>query len=45
MYLIQILEETNLCAIHAKRATIKPKDMQLALRCRGSQLGHRGQQL
>ena len=27
--------DTNLCAIHAKRVTIMPKDMQLARRIRG----------
>ena len=29
-YIIELLEDTNLCAIHAKRVTIMPKDMQLA---------------
>ncbi|KAE8704065.1 histone H3.2 [Hibiscus syriacus] len=29
------LEDTNLCAIHAKRVTIMPKDIQLARRIRG----------
>ena len=33
-YLIELLEDTNLCAIHAKRVTIMPKDMQLARRIR-----------
>ena len=28
-YLVQLLEDSNLCAIHAKRITIQPKDMQL----------------
>ena len=28
-YLVGLLEETNLCAIHAKRVTIIPKDIQL----------------
>jgi histone H3 len=28
----QLMEDTNLCAIHAKRVTIQPKDMQLAKR-------------
>ena len=27
--------DTNLCAIHGKRVTIQPKDMQLARRLRG----------
>ena len=34
-YLVGLFEDTNLCAIHAKRVTIMPKDMQLALRIRG----------
>lgn len=34
-YLCQIFEDTNLCAIHAKRVTIQPRDVQLALRIRG----------
>jgi len=34
-YLVQLFECTNLCAIHAKRVTIMPKDMQLARRIRG----------
>ena len=29
-YLVQLLEDSNLCAIHVKRITIQPKDMQLA---------------
>lgn len=28
-------EDTNLCAIHAKRVTIMPRDLQLARRIRG----------
>ncbi len=34
-YLVGLFEDTNLCAIHAKRVTIMPKDIQLALRIRG----------
>lgn len=34
-YLVQLFEDTNMCAIHAKRVTIMPKDMQLTLRIRG----------
>ncbi len=34
-YLVNLFEDTNLCAIHAKRVTIFPKDMQLARRIRG----------
>merc|ERR1712072_1534557 len=29
-YMVGLFEDTNLCAIHAKRVTIMPKDMQLA---------------
>ena len=29
-YIVDLLEDTNLCAIHTKRVTIMPKDMQLA---------------
>lgn len=35
MYLTGLFEDTNLIAIHAKRVTIMPKDMQLARRIRG----------
>lgn len=34
-FLVQVFEDTNLAAIHAKRVTIMPKDLQLALRIRG----------
>lgn len=34
-YLTGLFNDTNLCAIHAKRVTIFPKDMQLARRIRG----------
>lgn len=34
-YLVSLFEDTNLCAIHAKRVTIMPKDMALARRIRG----------
>lgn len=33
-YLTSLFGDVNLCAIHAKRVTIFPKDMQLALRIR-----------
>ncbi|KAI5302037.1 centromeric DNA-binding histone H3-like protein cse4 [Ascosphaera pollenicola] len=35
-FLIHLFEDTNLCAIHAKRVTIMPKDIQLARRIRGT---------
>ena len=37
-FLVSLLEDANLCAIHAKRVTIMPKDVQLARRIRGEQL-------
>ena len=33
-YLVGLFEDTNLVAIHAKRVTIQPKDIQLARRLR-----------
>jgi histone H3 len=34
-YLVEVFQDSNLCAIHAKRVTVQPKDMQLARRIRG----------
>jgi len=34
-YMVGLFEDTNLCAIHAKRVTILPRDVQLARRIRG----------
>ena len=34
-FLVSIMEQANLCAIHAKRVTIMPRDIQLARRIRG----------
>jgi histone H3/H4 len=34
-YLVGLYEDTNLCAIHAKRVTIMRKDMQLVCRIGG----------
>ena len=34
-YLVRLFEDTNICAIHARRVTILPKDIQLARRLRG----------
>ena len=34
-YLIRLFEDTTLCALHARRVTIFPKDIQLARRIRG----------
>ena len=34
-YLVRLFKDTNLCAIHTKRVTIMPKDIQLARRIRG----------
>merc|ERR1719233_1188658 len=37
-YLVTLFEDTVLCAIHAKRVTVMPKDMQLARRIRGENI-------
>lgn len=34
-FIVNVFADTNLCALHGKRVTILPKDMQLALRIRG----------
>ena len=34
-YLVGLFDDTNLAAIHAKRVTVMPKDIQLARRIRG----------
>ena len=36
-YMVHLFEDSNLCAIHAKRVTIMVKDIQLARRIRGVQ--------
>ena len=38
-YHVGVFEDTNLCAIHAKRVTIMPKDIQLSRRIRGEKTG------
>jgi len=37
-YLVGLFDDSNLCAIHAKRVTILPKDIQLARRIRGERV-------
>ena len=37
-FLIALMEDTNLCAIHARRVTIFPKDMQLARKLRNDKV-------
>ena len=34
-YLVTLLEDANLLAIHARRVTVQPRDIQLARRIRG----------
>eukprot|EP01122_Echinamoeba_exundans_P001267 TRINITY_DN1129_c0_g1_i2.p1 TRINITY_DN1129_c0_g1~~TRINITY_DN1129_c0_g1_i2.p1 ORF type:complete len:151 (-),score=36.50 TRINITY_DN1129_c0_g1_i2:87-491(-) len=34
-YLVGLFEDSNLCAIHGRRTSLQPKDMQLARRIRG----------
>ena len=35
-FLVHLFEDTNLCALHAKRVAIMQKDIQLARRLRGA---------
>ena len=37
-YIVGLFEDTNLCAIHARRVTIMIRDMQLAKRIRGEKV-------
>ena len=37
-YIVGLFEDSNLCAIHGKRVTIMPKDIQLARRIRGERM-------
>ena len=37
-YITSLFEDTNLCAIHAKRITVQAKDLHLARRIRGEML-------
>ena len=37
-FLVSLMEDANLCAIHAKRVTIMPKDIQLARHIQGEHL-------
>ena len=38
-HLVGLLEDANLCALHAKRVTIFPRDLHLARRIRGPDRG------
>merc|ERR1712194_33365 len=38
-FMISLMEDTNLCTLHAKRTTCMVKDMQLAKRIRGDKYG------
>lgn len=40
-FLVGLFEDTNLCATHAKRVTILPRDISLALRIRGDFVMHK----
>ena len=37
-YVVSLMEDTNLCTIHAKRVTIMPKDAQVAHHIQGEHL-------
>ncbi len=38
-YLVGLFEDANLCAIHARRVTLMPRDINLARRIRGEERG------
>jgi hypothetical protein len=38
-FLVGVFEDSNLCAVHAKRVTVMPKDMALAMRLTGKDEG------
>lgn len=40
-YLVELFEDMKLCAIHAHRVTIKPRDMDLVRRLRGDIAKHK----
>eukprot|EP00758_Cryptobia_borreli_P012732 Tbor_TRINITY_DN5770_c0_g1::TRINITY_DN5770_c0_g1_i1::g.19709::m.19709/K11253/H3; histone H3 len=37
-YMVSLLSDTNLCAIHGRRVTIMPRDIKLARRLRGERM-------
>ena len=39
-FLAEVMRDSQLCALHAHRTTLQPKDMQLALRLRGFCMPH-----
>ena len=41
-YIVGLMEDTNICAVHAKRVTIMPRDMQLARRLRSQSSANDG---
>ena len=39
-FLVRLFEDSLLCAIHAKRVTVMPKDMYLARRLNGGSINY-----
>ena len=37
-YVVSLLSDTNLCAVHSRRGTVMPRDLHLARRLRGERL-------
>ena len=37
VFIVQLMQDSLLCALHAKRKTLQPKDIQLARRIRGDE--------
>lgn len=40
-YIVDLLGDANLCAIHAKRVTLMPRDIELARRIRGDDIRYK----
>lgn len=36
-FVVGLFEDTNLCAIHARRVTVTPRDLKLVMKLRGIQ--------
>ena len=44
-YLVGLMEDANALAIHARRITVQPRDIQLARKIRGNVIGTRGRRI
>lgn len=42
-YLVELFDESNLCVIHAKRVTIKPEDLRMAIKIRNERVAKKNE--